>query len=171
MQFFSIHLPVKGYIKKYLQQKYGCPLTLSANDVFSDVFTAMLLVPLPVRSPRCQLDQQLNRLDHKLSVKMPIDLLYRMPSEPNQHSTYRLNKYFENMFREEFCENVDRLVQFAALERQVAIEHMATRYHLEIDVDTTLDALKKMEYRYRKEKEEKARKFLAYLSSTNGLFQ
>lgn len=171
MQFFTLSLPVKGYVKKYLQQKYGCPLTLSANDVFSDVLLAMLLVPVPTKRSRQELDQQLGRRCHRLDIRIPFSMFYRLPKEISEHSQVRINTYFENRFREEFCDTVERLVTFGKIERQLAIEHFAAINRLEMDEDISFDCLKKMEYRYRKEREEKSKKSLPELSSVKMLFQ
>ncbi|RYZ63039.1 MAG: hypothetical protein EOO14_00380 [Chitinophagaceae bacterium] len=164
MQQFTIHLPVKAYVKKYLHQKYGSPLTLSAGNVFSDVFLAMLLVPAPIKNQRRELDLQLNRYTEKVQVKIPIDLLYRVPNDLTEHSTGRLNRFFENMFKEDFCEKVEHLVSFGKIERQTAMEHFCVLYGFEMEEDISFDALKKMEWRYRKEKAEKMQKSLAHLS-------
>lgn len=167
MQFFTIHLPTKAYLKKYIQSVYGNPVILTSSNVFTDVFLAMMLVPLPVHRTRVQLDQQLNRLTSFVDVKVPMEKFYRVPKQPGQHSTLSINRYFENKFEEDLYSSVRQLQQLHNFEKQEALEIFAREHDIELDVDISFDGLKKKEYRFRTEKEKNNKLFLVDLSRAN----
>lgn len=166
MQFFTVPLPTKTYLKKYLTSIYG-EVRIPSDNTFSDVLLAMMASNFHVKLGKLRLDEQLGRYCDKLPIKFQPDLFYRLPNALSEHNIIRINRYFENKFKEDFCSAVERMT-WMGLDRQTAIEHFAEAHSIELEVDVTFDALKKMEYRYRKEKEEKS---LAQLSPANLLFQ
>jgi hypothetical protein len=170
MQFFTICLPTKAYLKKYIHTLYGDPVVIKASNVFADVFLAMLQVPVPVKHSRPLLDQQLNRYSSIVEVKVPVSMFYRLPKEPGEHSVIRINRFFENRFEEDLAKTVGHMQAILQIERQQAIEKFAEDHRIDIDVDITMDALKKKDYRFRKEKEEISKLSLPNLSSAKNLF-
>lgn len=152
MQYFTLHLPCKTYIKKYLQTNYG-QIVLPAQNTFSDVTTAILTSSLGTKLGKRGLDEQLQRYNDVLPIKCRMDLFYRsFPKEIPHHATIRINRFFENQFKEHFCNTVDLWVRIMNIERKQAIEKCADANGLDIEIDITFEALKKMEHRHRIEK-------------------
>lgn len=167
MQFFTVHLPVKGYIRKYLQSTYGADIHIPSSNTFSDVVLSMLATKLHCKLGKLHLDQQLNRHTDKIRVRLSGDLFYQLPREVSDHSKIRINRYFENLFKEEFCKTVSMMVDFQGMEIKKAIETAADKFGIEIETDISMDALLKMEFRYRTN----LKKSIAEMSGQNLLFQ
>lgn len=170
MQFYSIHLPVKTYVRKYLETIYGNPVIIDGRSEFSDVILAKLSSSLHSFLSPTDLELRLNRFTDKVCIKIPIHYWYKLNNTIDQHNIVRLNRYFENRFEQDFCYAVSLAVSMAKQERKTAIENFADRHAIDVEVDITFDALKKMEYRFRKAKEKKSENLLRGLSSANSLF-
>ena len=78
-----------------------------------------------------------------------------------------MNRYFENKFEEELSRFVDKQDLEGWGKYKNAIEAFAKHYNIEIEEDISFEALKKMEYRFRKKNLENS---LRRLSPTHNLF-
>jgi hypothetical protein len=171
MQFYTIHLPVKTYVRKYLSTIYGNPIIIDGRSEFSDVILAKLSSSLHSFLSPTDLELRLNRFTDRIDIKLPIYYWYQLENKLDQHNIVRINRYFENRFENDFCYAVSLAVSIARQERKKAIEAFAVTHGIDVEYDITFDALKKMEYRFRKEKEKNSKKVLNGLSRENSLFQ
>lgn len=169
MQFYTIHLPVKTYVRKYLETIYGNPIFIDGKTIFSDIILSKLSSNLTSFLPATDLDTRLNRFADKVDIKIPIHYWYRLEKNVTQHTIVRINRYFENCFESDLHKHVDLQVRYVNAERKAAIESFAAEHKLDVEVDITFEAMKKMEYRHRKEKEN-SKKSLKGLSPVNSLF-
>jgi len=89
---------------------------------------------------------------------MPAEIKMQIPfhwfrkltmKELTPHQVIRINRHLQNMFEKDLCEIVFRAHYFLGIDRQVAIECFAHNHGIQLEIDITFEALKKMEYRYR----------------------
>lgn len=166
MQFFTIHLPVKGYVKKYLQTLYGTNIIISTKTKIGQILLLHLSTNLSTKMDEHDIDLRMNRLTETLPLRIPFDYWYRLKlKEVSPHMAISISRFFEEEFKEEMYDVVNRAVQFIpGLERKKAIENFAQNHGIEIEFDITYEALKKMEYRFREERESILKKSMAGLS-------
>lgn len=153
MQHFTIHLPCKTYIRKYIIAHYT-QINLPADNTFADVILAMLTSTLPTKLGKLQLDEQLARYTDKLPIRLQFNLFYRVQHQITLHNTIRLNRYFQNLFKEDLCNTVERIHRFTGIDRRTAIEYFAANHGIDVEIDITMEALVKMEQRYRTDKKQ-----------------
>lgn len=175
MQYFTIHLPVKTYVRKYLQTTYGEHIVLNHKTKLGKILLLALSSNLPTRMDENDIDARMNRLNDKLDVKVPMDYWYRLgKKEINTDLAIHITRIFEDEFEEDLHQVVDRAHTFIGIERKQAIEYFANNHGIDLEIDISADALKKMEYRYRTDKlgaEKNLKKSMAVLSPQNFLFQ
>lgn len=166
MENYTIKIPVKRYIRKYISSVYGDPLKPTFKDDFGDTVISKLASRPLVRLSKSDLNIFLLNLNDTLAIKLPVDYFYRIDNTITSQHIYTLNRYFENVFKKEFYVYVNICTAFG-VQRITAIESFCKRHGIQPEEDITLTGLVKMEGRYRKEKEAN-KDFLVGLSS---LFQ
>lgn len=171
MQFYTIHLPVKTYIRKYLEQRFGNPIVIDGKTIISDIVLSKLSSKLNSKLPPTDIDTRLNRFTDQIPIRIPFHYWYSLEKTFSQHSIVRINRFFENSFEEDLHKHVDLQMRYIPkMERKTAIESFAAEHRLDIELDITFEAMKKMEYRHRQEKEN-SKKSLSGLSRAISMFQ
>jgi hypothetical protein len=174
MQFYTIHLPVKTYVRKYLQKTYGQTIVINQKSKLGKILLLALSSNLPTKMGENDIDVRLARMNDTLPVKVPMDYWYRLGvKEINPCMAINIGRIFEDEFEEDLHKIVDRAKTFLGVERKTAIEYFANNHNIDLEVDISSEALKKMEYRYRtsqEQPEKNTKKSMAGLSSAFSLF-
>ena len=154
---FTLYVPTKPYLKKYLQALYGETVVVSSGKVDTNkYFGAMLAVLVEkrvnlVRRSAEEIKSRFDKLTVHLEVQLPIWYLkeYKFGNGLSNESAITLTKLFEERFEEElfmFCQ----LFQMCGTEIKDSLEMFCNQYNIIIDEDISFDSLKKKEYRFRK---------------------
>lgn len=151
---FSIILPTKPYLKKYMEALYGSPIKFNADTYFGKVIAACLDKNVYPDKNRSFIWKAFDEYNDELKIFLPIDWLkkYFYGTDLTDKKAVFVNKLIQDKFEEDlymFCTILD----LAGVDRKESIEEFCTRYKIEIDTHITFEALKKMEYRFRSKKE------------------
>lgn len=151
---FSISIPTKPYLKKYIETVYGNPVNFSTKDYFGMTIALSLKKPIrnkegqPVKKMR--FDSFTSNFILKASTSWFGHSDYNLAVDENQALT--VNKLMEQKFEEDLY-NFCTQLSLVGVETKDALHLFCEQYNLEIDEDIAFEALKKKEYRYRKDLE------------------
>jgi hypothetical protein len=197
MQFFTFTLPVKKYIQKYLAASYG-PTVYANMDTDIGFFVLNALgSSIDGKISRGYINMHETDYNGSITITIPYHYFYLTKKEIHKYTCLLINRYLETKFEEDLCRYVENVYQAGvarktaiimlaekagyskkkALERYAnlreyarenAVETFVNRFGIDLEVDITSEALKKMEWRYRKKKSENS---LRILSSFSPLFE
>lgn len=158
MRTFAVNIPTKSYLRKYVHKRYGFPIMVNNRTVMGSVLIALLNKKvysdrsnaLDLYNTYCTLNDVIECVVAKNEVLYGTIGLYIDPAKALQ-----INRYFAGQFEEDvylFCQqNITNNGKHPGYDQ--ALEKFARIHGIEFDVDITFEALKKMEYRYRKKLE------------------
>lgn len=153
MRYIKLSIPVKTYVRKYIEAKYPGEIKLN--------FTTTL-----GRLTHCCLEKHSSQwhkkgfnfshtryklLTDKIKILLPSneDTFYKTGFSIPASKSIIINDFFEDQIIEEINFLGD-IYNKIGKSRNQAIEHFCEDYDIVIDVDITRDAFKKAAYRYRK---------------------
>ncbi len=156
--FTPLNLPTKPYLKAYLHALYGSPVIFNADNYFGIVM--MGLLERPVRhqeSPKVLKFRVFDKFDSTITIYLPKWWLtkYQFGHSLSNNHIISINKLFEQRFEEDLFKHCN-LASIYKIDIKKAIEQFCVQHLIVIEEDISYDALKKKEYRYRKEKEKTA---------------
>jgi hypothetical protein len=147
---FTVSIPVKRYIKKYLMSRYGQLLIAQASTPFGDIVLTKLQDTKATKLSFSDRNIRLKTFNDVMKVRVPYDYFYSIGKRGvSDHSVIKINCFFENQFKELLYDYVKNALSFGS-DIKSAIEKFADQYNIEIEHDITFECLKKMEYRCRK---------------------
>ncbi len=165
MKHFSLSIPTKTYLKKYLHRRYGSPIQVSSQTLFGMVVISFLEKKVYSDQPIADRDFRYASFTDKLEVVLPAYRFYHMGLHLSKEKAIVLNRYFEEQFEEDLYRHCLTRVdsERAKLIRKgkggcgydKAINEFADIHGIELDVDITFECLKKSEYRHRKKLEKR----------------
>lgn len=149
--YFSVTILTKPYLKKYLHTLYGNPIVFTTDNLFGVIIAAMLERPIEFQRTKEALRCRVDHYTQSVEIHCPMAFLTkgRYGFDINERHILTLNKFYEAIFEE-------KLYQFCAMhsigrvEIKDSLEEFCRLHGIEIDEDITWEALKKKEYRYRK---------------------
>jgi hypothetical protein len=161
---FALTIPTKSYIRKYIHSRYGYPVVLNNKTLFGTVMISLL--EKKAYSSGARDIHKATFSTYRDKVEMVIPQSYIIKNIHGLHISIDkaivVNRYYENQFEEDlyhFCKyNLTKNGKHPGYD--VAICQFAERHCIEFDVDITFEALKKMEYRFRKNLEKKDYEFV-----------
>lgn len=157
---FGITIPTKSYLRKYIHTRYGYPVQINNKTLIGVVILAILEKKKAYyRGSRSAMQGVYSSYCDKVELSIPKSYItgniYGL--NVSTEKAIMVNRYFEQQFIEDlynFCRyNLTDSGKHPGYD--VSIYKFAERHKIEIDVDITFEALKKMEYRYRKNIEKK----------------
>jgi hypothetical protein len=159
MRTFAVNIPTKSYLRKYLHKRYGYPIQINNRTLIGSVLVAYLNKKVyNDRSNSLDLFNTYATLNDRLEcVVAQNEVFYGilgLQIEPAK--VIIINRYFAAQFEDDvyrFCQN-NLTSNGKHPGYDIALEKFAQMYDIEFDVDITFEALKKMEYRYRKKLEQ-----------------
>jgi hypothetical protein len=149
--YYTIDIPTKPYLKKYLQSLYGDPLTFSRDDYFGSTLTGYLQRKFYSQNEKELTYRKFDTFSTTLTVHMPAWWLTEshFGTDIPEDNIIFLNKHFENLFEEKLV-TFTMSLGMANVNVKTALELFCKMHNIEIDVDITYDALKQKHYRGRK---------------------
>jgi len=155
-QYFVVKIPVKPYIKKYLQALYGRPVVFSTTNYFGATIIAFLDRKFYSTRKEDIVFKRFDKLTDAIDIYLPKYWLNKRGIsygyDVSMQNTIIINKMFEERFAEDICKHCT-LYDTMGFDIKDAIEDFCTVHMVDIETDISFDALKKKEYRYRKEKQ------------------
>ncbi len=159
---YSIQIPTKPYLKKYLQSLYGNPVVFYAKNYFGVTVLSLMQRKFFFRQNETFVHKAFDRYTQQLDIEFPYWWMKQshFPQDIPVQNILILNKLFEERFEEDLYSYV-LFSAASGAEIKAAMESFCMIYNIEIPEDISYDALKKKEFRHRKEK---SKNFIAKLS-------
>lgn len=155
--YYTVTIPTRPYILKYFATLFGNPLLLNNQTITGIVILSLLQKKVCTHYDLKQKHLQFRGYTAKITTSAPYRLMSSYGVDLNDNSIIQINRYLDARFAEDlYIHCLSSIVQDARYKGyDEAITHFARLHNIEIDVDTTFENLKKIEYRYRKEREKK----------------
>lgn len=149
---YSIKVPTKIYLRKYITAKYGNPFPLNYNSTLGTLIICLLdKTPFSTGMNSSDKDVRLSYMNDAIECVSPAVSARYKSFELDNDKIIAVNRYMENEFTLElhkWCEDrKEKRVWRPGIDK--AINSFADQYNIVVDVDITFDALKKAEYRHR----------------------
>ncbi|MDH7463991.1 hypothetical protein QEG73_22000 [Chitinophagaceae bacterium 26-R-25] len=150
VKYYTINIPTKPYLKKYLVAKYGSPVELNYNTLLGSSVLLALSKTIPSDTSDFKKDIRYRSFSELVWFKIPKSQVnsYRHGLNISRTHIIALNRYFELEFEEymfNFC-NFEMMKRNLPT-RKKALELFAENIGLEIEEDITFECLKKTDYR------------------------
>ena len=170
MHSFTFVLPSKTHIKKFITSTHGDPIRLDLKTDIGFVILATLTSRLDGKCGRGSglIDHWQDRYKDKIIFKIPFHYLDISRKEVSPYTFALLNRYFENQFEAELNRHIQKSIAGGNTIKK-GIENFMDHYGIELEEDISYDAVKKAEYRSRKNLSKKSTRILS--PAANELFQ
>jgi len=161
MQYFTVTIPVKTYVRKYIEARYPQPMILSTNNYLGCVIYSYLEKtnnPLILRQTRSLVNSRYNKLTDSIKIEIPRYQIYKsyLGLNISPFAAILINNLFEEKIIEDlhaWCvayeisesESVNRLYPY----RQ-AVEAFCKNHNIDLEIDIAYDTIRKKEYRHKK---------------------
>lgn len=157
---YSVSLPVKAYIKKYIHTIEGSPIRFDSNSMLCMIIRAYLQSKAKSGRSRQELISAVSIRRERLEIQIPktkknISVIGLHIKEDN---IVLINRYLEELFEQELHRFINQYIQSAEGRYKgykEAYFSFAELYNIVLEEDITFDGLKKLEYRNRKKYSEK----------------
>lgn len=158
MKTFSLSIPTKTYLRKYLHKRFGYPIAVNSKTHFGMMVQLALEKKVYQDSPGRDFRYAsfIDKVDLAISESLFFKLGYDVPKD----KAILINRYFEIQFEEDLYRHCQLRVDSdrAKLHRKgkggcgydKAINEFAELHGIELEVDISFECLKKSEYRHRK---------------------
>ena len=169
MQSFTVRIPVKPHLKKYIECIYGNPIRVSLQNDIGHVILTTLSSRMDSAISRdavavSAIDAQHDRIREEILVVIPFHLYYRLNKDVTPYNKILLNRYFQTCFDNDMFFVVTSLVN-CGISRKQALERFADQLNIVIDEDISMDALIKSDYRMRQKNLKKILRDLSTLKT------
>lgn len=160
---FTIKLPVKPYVKKFIITTYGNGIKLDwYNPIGGIVLSLLQTNSFFVNMNKAKKDKRILNLKESILFYAPISTMRYKGDSLSPDRIIAANRVLESLFIEKlslFCEKKIRNHS-----RRPGIDNailaFCEEHSIEIDVDITFEALKKAEYRHRKNTQKNLQTFV-----------
>lgn len=162
-RYYSLYIPTKTFLRKYLSALYGDPIVINAKNYFGLSVIGYLDRKFYHRQADAVIQQQFDKFTDRLHLHLPawwIRQTHFGTDLPLQNIIY-LNKLFEERFEEDLSKYCV-LMNTVGIELKDAREDFCKLFNIELEIDMTDEALKQKEFRFRKNN---LKNFIANLSS------
>jgi len=148
--YFSIHLPTKPHLKKYLEAKYGNPVIFQMDSYFGLIIAAVIEKNVYADRNKEVIHRAFDIYKEPIIIHLPISWLknYRYGTDVSEKHVVYINKLIESSFEDELYMHC-AVATIYNQQRKIAIENFCAGYNIDIETDVSFENLKKMEYRYR----------------------
>lgn len=152
-KFFTVQIPTSTYLKVFIDREFGDPVPINNRSLLGTVLIATLEKQKKfTRLSKIDRDFRFQHFSEKITCRAPISVMKDFGFALTEDHTIQINRFFEQYFDRELYFFVKHRIR--ENERysgyKEAIQEFATHYGLILEEHITYEALKKMEYRYRK---------------------
>ncbi|MEP7375516.1 MAG: hypothetical protein ABI675_19380 [Chitinophagaceae bacterium] len=153
---YTIKVPTKIYLRKYVTAKYGHPLPLNYNSTLGTLIICLLdKSPFSINMNKEKKDVRLSYMNDVIECTAAATQMRYKNYSLDDDKIIAINRFIENEFVDElygWCvDKIEKRLWRPGIDK--AINSFADNYGIVVDIDITFDALKKAEYRHRKRKE------------------
>jgi hypothetical protein len=150
---FTVQIPVSPYVKKFVVAEFGNPVRISNYNFFGIFIIGVLQKEnFSTRLTFNKKNLRYNHFTEKITCVAPISLIRNLGYHVSDDHIIQINRFFEYCFDRELYyfvkQNTNTNTRYAGYKQ--AIEKFAFHYDIHIENEVSFEALKKMEYRYRK---------------------
>ncbi len=139
----EIEIPVKLYIKRYLEIKYGSPAVLTRKELEGSFLYEI------IEDPRNERNSETGVFNHILVAQLPDRVLLRKGFYLTPTQVSNFNNWMSKFIKMEMRKHVDLLLRAnPSIEIRAAIYDYQKQYQLHDDF-FPFDSIKKDYYRYR----------------------
>lgn len=154
MDYFTVSIPVKTYVKKYIEARYPQPMILTLNNYLGNVVYSYLekhKADHLLRTGDNWRHLRHQKLKDHIDVKIPKYLVnkYWVGLHISDIKGILINKLFEEKIAEDlhtYC----KVYHLAGMSSRQAIEDFCTEHGIELEIDITYEAFKKAQQRHKK---------------------
>lgn len=163
---YTLSLPVKPYVLKYVQTVEGSPeLMFQSSSMLCTIVRAFIENKNYTGLSQQQLDTAISTRNATLRIIIPMKQMYRIGTAIRPDGIVLINRFLEEWFERALIKFMNDHTRKDGRYRgfKEAYFAFADLYNVEIEKDITLEGLKKMDYRLRRKKNDDP-------SNKNGLF-
>jgi hypothetical protein len=155
-KYFSIKIPTKQYLKRYIEHKFGTPVIFNESHFLGMALCSVLDRTVYANRNHTIIHRAFDKYTSEIIIHLPLFWIkkYQYGFDIDEKKAVFLNKFFESMFEEDLYKYC-YVMNLVHIERKKAMEEFCLTHGIEPDEDITWDNLIKTEYRYRKSFEEK----------------
>lgn len=148
---YSIKIPVKPYIQKFISTKEGNPILAINRSIVWDVIRPYLEYKTKDNLSQIVRVRQVNRLYGIIQIQVSISKIKNYGINVRPQSIILINRFLDNYFGKELYWHVRHCEKNAGRYKGYyeAINQFVKKFNIEIEDDISLDALLKMYYRQR----------------------
>ena len=152
---FTVRIPTKPYIRKFIGKMYGTPITLSYwNPLATFVLSLLDKERFDINMNSEKTRSQIASFTDEILFCAPMKTMYYKGHSIDPNKIIAVNRFLDDLFARVLCQYCQLNVSDGKTRYDQAIVDFMRGCEIEIDQDITMDALKKIEYRYRKKQEE-----------------
>lgn len=157
---YSVSLPVRPYIKKYIASVEGTPIEFKGTSMFCLILRAYMENKSYTGFSKTQLETAIGYRTATVQIIIPIKKIYTIGTEISPDGILLINRFLESLFERALVkfmnENTSADGRYKGFKE--AYVAFAKLYSIDLEEDITLDGLKQMDYRLRKKIENKGKK-------------
>lgn len=150
-QFF-INLPTQTYIARFLVSRYGSPVPLTNNTFLGKELLQLLSYPYDGPQIRKRKNLSMNLYTDFVKCSVHVDFKNKIITDLSITHIFVINEFLKKQFNQQlyhFCNSY--INPKAGLQGYCkAIDTFARMHNISIEEDISFEALKKSEYRYRR---------------------
>ncbi len=150
---YSVLIPTSSHLKKFLSVEYGNPVKLDNGSLLGVVVISLLSKDgFHVALKPKEKSQQMQGYNVSVSCSAPMSMMKDYGHSLSMDKVIQLNRFYEKLFYEKLFLFVQHRLNKSKRKMGVqdAIVEFCDYYDIELDNEISYDALKKAEYRYRK---------------------
>ncbi|HYC27334.1 MAG TPA: hypothetical protein VEB42_00945 [Chitinophagaceae bacterium] len=149
-------LPVKPYIKKYVETVEGSPIPYKGTSLLCKVVRAYLQNKNSTGLSEIQKKAALSLRTSSIEIVVPMNKMNIVGITLSDDGILHINAYLQDVFERAVCDFIKRytgnkLGRYKGY--KAGIEDFAKLYNIDLEEDLTYDGLQKLEYRFRKKEE------------------
>lgn len=158
MKYYTIEIPTKPYLYKYISTLEGSPIFMNSDSLFCILIATCLGKKVTSGLSDENRRKRISAFTEKIKVKIPISNMARFGFSLSEDHLVILNRHLEKSFERElvtYCRNfINESVRYSGYKE--AYESFSNNYNIDLEIDIPYDTLKKTEYRARKRLKRKA---------------
>lgn len=153
---YTVHLPVKPYIKKFVETIEGPQLRYTGTSPLCRIVCAYLENKSSTGLSAAQKADALSKRTTSIQITVPMRCMYTIGASLSPDGILQANAYLQDEFERavsHFLRQYTKSKEGRYKGYKDAIQAFADFYNIVLEDDITYEGLKKLEYRFRKKEE------------------
>jgi hypothetical protein len=167
---YSVIVPTKAYLRKYIYAEYGHPLELNYLTTLGNLVLCMLGNEyFSVKMNNNDKDTRIQYMNDKIEFMAPLSTMQYKGHSLSKDRIIAINRFIEDDFVSKMSLHVQKNLKNRSWRPgyKDAIYAFAEENGIDVEIDITFEALKKAESRYRDRERLKKEKKLRNISERN----